>query len=518
MLLGRSVGLDIGSHSIKVVEIHQYPRRVEVTRVQSLRRPSDLGTLLTQLSDAGLEGAKIVGAIPGDRLTRRTLRFPFRDRKRLEQAVPFEIENETPFDLEDVWVDYEVSAGEGQGARVAASVVRRRDVETLLQTLRDADISLRVLDAEGLVLANLHAMLPEVGRRLLVDMGHQKTTLCLVEEGYPVAARVIPFGGAQLIEAIAAESGTGAVRAEESLVMEGIFGDGITPRSRRVGDVLERWSQAWARAMTGFEEVLGGPVEERLDGQTLVGGCARIARIDRYFEDRLGIPCSRIEIAPQGELSELLAAGDPGLLAPALALAMRGTSRARTRSNFLRDEWRPRVDLGPMARNFRPTMRLAAAALVLALLSVVGRYAIAGYRADALETRLAEMWQSSSPDAPIPESVPTALGTALRDARERADQLGLYGGNLSALDLLVEISKQVPGDLSLVFEELSIDGQVVRIRGHTPSFAAVDQLQSALGNDPNFGEIRVSEIQADAKRGGNNFSLTVGLNTGRSGR
>ena len=57
----------------------------------------------------------------------------------------------------------------------------------------------------------------------------------------------------------------------------------------------------------------------------------------------------------------------------------------------------------------------------------------------------------------------------------------------------------------------AIDGQVVRIRGHSPSFAAVDQLQASLRRDSRFDDIRVSEIQADAKRGGNTFSLTISL-------
>jgi len=55
---------------------------------------------------------------------------------------------------------------------------------------------------------------------------------------------------------------------------------------------------------------------------------------------------------------------------------------------------------------------------------------------------------------------------------------------------------------------------VVRLRGHTPSFAAVDQLKAALAKFPHFGEIRVSEIQADANRGGNTFSVTIGLTQG----
>ena len=147
----------------------------------------------------------------------------------------------------------------------------------------------------------------------------------------------------------------------------------------------------------------------------------------------------------------------------------------------------------------------------LALLSSAGRYVLADNRADAFEAQLERIWQASVPGAPVPTNVPGALKSALRDTRGRADTLGLYGGNLSALDLLTEISRLVPGDLSLIFEELAIDGQVVRIRGHTPSFAAVDQLQASLRNDPRFGEIRVSEIQADTKRGGNTFSLTISL-------
>lgn len=104
-----------------------------------------------------------------------------------------------------------------------------------------------------------------------------------------------------------------------------------------------------------------------------------------------------------------------------------------------------------------------------------------------------------------------AFRNALRDAHERAAFLGVYGGNLSALDVLTEISARVPADLKVVVEELSIDGKVVRITGHTPSFEAVDRLRAELAGFPAFGEIRVSEIQRDARRGGNTFSITIAL-------
>jgi hypothetical protein len=321
---------------------------------------------------------------------------------------------------------------------------------------------------------------------------------------------VISLGGAALLEAVSAE-GMSERDAEELIAREGLFRDALEPSSPGVAQVLERIAKEWFRALAGFETHLGGPAEEKVRSQILVGGVARVPRIDAFLAAKTGIDTRRFEVPPQQELGELIAAGDPCLFGPALALALRGTARARTRSNYLRGNWAPRVELGPLAQQFRGSALLAAAALALALLSSAGRYALADRRADALESQLRDIWTESAPGQALPSSVPSALKNSLRETRGRADTLGLYGGNLSALDLMTEISRLVPGDLSLIFEELAIDGQVVRIRGHTPSFAAVDKLQAALRGDARFGEIRVSEIQADAKRGGNTFSLTISL-------
>src|SRR4029434_4425739 len=118
------------------------------------------------------------------------------------------------------------------------------------------------------------------------------------------------------------------------------------------------------------------------------------------------------------------------------------------------------------------------------------------------------------PGKPLPANVSKALDQALRDSQQRAEFLGIYGGSFSALDVLTEISKLVPKELAVIFEEMSIDGQIVRLRGHTESYAGVDQLKTALAAFPHFGEIRVAEISADAHRGGD----SVGGSVGRSER
>ena len=67
--------------------------------------------------------ATVLSALPGDVVTWRRLRLPFRDRKRLEQTVPFELESQVPFGLDEVVVDYHVLSREKEGSDLLAGLV-----------------------------------------------------------------------------------------------------------------------------------------------------------------------------------------------------------------------------------------------------------------------------------------------------------------------------------------------------------------------------------------------------------
>ncbi len=66
-------------------------------------------------------GAKIISSIPGRFFTQHLVHFPFTDRKRLEKALPFEVEDLVPFDLGDVVIDHIILGAEGNGKGPEAS-------------------------------------------------------------------------------------------------------------------------------------------------------------------------------------------------------------------------------------------------------------------------------------------------------------------------------------------------------------------------------------------------------------
>ena len=101
----------------------------------------------------------VLSSLPGDLVSLRTFFLPFRDRKRLDQTVPFEIEAQVPFGLDDVIVDYHVLHRDRAGCNVLAALVQRRDLEAHLALLAAAGLDAKVVDLAPLATLNVLALL-----------------------------------------------------------------------------------------------------------------------------------------------------------------------------------------------------------------------------------------------------------------------------------------------------------------------------------------------------------------------
>jgi type II secretory pathway component PulL len=244
---------------------------------------------------------------------------------------------------------------------------------------------------------------------------------------------------------------------------------------------------------------------------TLFGGTAQLDRVDEILAERTRIPAARLGLPNEGH-GESLAAGDPPLLyAPAIALALRGTAQAKTRTNFLQNEFAVRIDLGRYRKDFGWTAVLAGATLALAIVSFATSTALERGRADTVEATVDRLYSEAFPEQPVPDNAIAALRRALADANDRAEFLGVYPGNLSALDVLNEISKRVPEDLEIVFEDLSIDRQMVRMKVYAQKFESADRLGAELAKFAPFARAQIGSIEKDSKRGGKRFTVTISL-------
>jgi general secretion pathway protein L len=505
------LGLDLGTHSLKAVEFRQTLRGLEAVQLRTLPRGDDampLEELLPRfVSLHGLGTENVVTALAGDHLSSRRLSFPFTERRRLNQAVPFAVEEELPFDLEDVVIDWEVTGGDRTRADVTASIASRSEVSGRLALLQAAGCPARILEAEGLVLGNLVSVFDLPGRRLLADLGHRKTTLCLLLDERAVAARTLPVGGRHLTEALAADRGLSPGDAERAKCEEGVF-DARGEAPPQVAKVLDRLAREIVHTIGAVEEAIGG---SPLDEITLFGGTALLGGLDGYLTEHTGTRAARLGLPRPDRGEGLVAGGPPILFAPAIALALRGTGHARTRMNFRQDEFALPLDMGRFLASFRSTVWFAAATVLMALLSFAVNTWVDARRAADLEAQARQLYSGLVPGKQPPANLVAGLREEVAGANERAAFLGVYRGNLSALDLLGELSRLVPQNLDIALEELSIDRQTIRMRVHAKSFQATDRLASELAKFPPFASARIGATERDAKTGGTRFSVTISL-------
>ena len=416
------------------------------------------------------------------------------------------------FDLEDVVVAWDTVGGDRNRAEVSAAVARRSEVSAAISLLREAGCDPQALEVEGLVLGNLSALFDLTGSRLLVDLGHSKTTLCLVLDGRPLLARAIACGGLAITRGIASDRNLSPADAEQLKCEAGIFETGFESASPQAVAALDRISREIIRTLSSLEPLIGGPASQKLHEITLVGGSSRLHRVDEYISERTGVAATRLALPSDPEGAGLVAAGDPLIYAQAIALGLRGTSRATSSIDFRQGEFAFRRSLGEMTREFRPTAVLAAVALSLLVLGGIHSSYLQARRAGAVEDQIAQLYGEALPNRPLPEDPLAEMRRAVRDAHARAEFLGVYRGNLSALDLLAEVSARVPRNLDVVFEEMSIDRQVIRMRVYSKSFEAADRLRSELATFAPFALARVSgEVKTDVKRGGKTFTVTISL-------
>ncbi len=518
-LFERSVlGLDVGSHGLKAVELKVSPRSLTPGQFRVHPRiDADANvaeSLQRFLAMHNLPTDQVACALPARQLSTRRLEFPFSDRRRLAQAIPFEIEAETPFDLEDIYVDWNILYADRNRGVVAATLAKREDVASALGRLEEAGCSPQVLEAEGLILANLAPVFGLEGSHLITDIGHETTTFCALIDGRPALSRSIPIAGRAMTEALMAELGLSYEDAEQRKCEGGALGRPGVPASPGVLAVVDRIAREAIRTLEAAEARQGeGPVAREAT-LTLVGGSARLDRIDKILARRTGLDTQLLRMPADSRHAKLVEGVDPVLFGPALALALRLSGETVTHMNFRQGELAFRQDFSEFfARELRPTAALVGVLVALLLVSTVSTIVLENRRAYRHEEAAVQLYSEAFPDRNDSPNDPTeALRRELAAAEERADFLGLYSGNQSALALLAELSNAIPVDLNVRITEVNIDRNLIRLDIDAEGYEAADRLTSVLSETITFQGAEVAgSVKTDRKTGGVSFDVNIPL-------
>lgn len=213
---GTTVGLDVGSSSIKAVALGPHKtlgsRRVlgqqlvELTAGDESRVPDAIRQALNGLRVPRLKGVTM--AVSGQWVVLRVVEMPTLTPDEFRQALPFEAQRSLPFNIQDVVLDGAVLGASGGSKMWVLVAACKKDVlERRLAWVKQAGCDVTTVDVDALALAN--AFLEHADHRgrtdtpALINVGAQWTNLAVLKAGVPYLVRDIPWGAEKFIQDIA---------------------------------------------------------------------------------------------------------------------------------------------------------------------------------------------------------------------------------------------------------------------------------------------------------------------------
>lgn len=216
----KAVGIDIGTHSIKAVQMSRSGGRLRIDAAGYAlvdRNQLNVDPVATQANAVreamraiSVDQSVVVGALPGQTVVIRYPRLPEMPEDQIGAALEREAGQHIPYDLSEVFLDWAlldtVMEGNNKLLKILLVAAKHEVIDSRVQTAAAADVQYSMLTVDSLALADAAESCDflRVGETVaLVNIGLSSSSIHFVKDGVSSFIRDVNWGGRELIQAIA---------------------------------------------------------------------------------------------------------------------------------------------------------------------------------------------------------------------------------------------------------------------------------------------------------------------------
>ncbi len=349
----RILGIDLGSSSIKAVELDSAFGRFEIHDYHEIPIEPDstpAETVTRWIQNRPRSPDRWVTALPSPNFTFRNLQLPTRDKKAIQSTIAFELEDDLPFPVEDTCYEFVILSNMKAGSLVHVAATLKEQVRATLLPWAKLNSEPDVVTSEAwayrAVLNQVLSPAEQEGPVLLINIGHQRTTFYLHWHGAPALIRDIPWGGQDLTLAISQKLSIPIEKAEATKINQAAIqpsGESSAPNPEQVelSDCLKDAILPFLDELRMVHLTSRSYTRKSMQRIYLAGGTSLLPGLDLWISERFGIPTQKLSA-----LSATAASGvtyseqtdSKFLLAASLAFCLVGPAR-NSLVNFRRGEF-----------------------------------------------------------------------------------------------------------------------------------------------------------------------------------
>ncbi|HKG12540.1 MAG TPA: type IV pilus assembly protein PilM [Pyrinomonadaceae bacterium] len=304
------VGLDIGSSSVKAVELTGKPGALSLVNLgfEGLQPDTVVDGQIMELNDvsgviSGLFAAnqfktdRVAAGVSGSSVIVKNIIVPQMTREELEESIDWHAEEHIPFEISDVSLDYQVVGSGADSLHVLMAACKRDFVANLKQAIQLAGKQPAVIDVDAFALQNCYEINYEPADNLavaLLNIGASTMNINILRGVRSVFTRDVSVGGNQYTALLQKELGLTYEQAEQVKRGNAVAGsfEGVD-----IDGALETVSDMLALEISKTFDFYRATADDDGSVQKILisGGGSKLKGLPEYLSNRFEIPVERLD-------------------------------------------------------------------------------------------------------------------------------------------------------------------------------------------------------------------------------
>ncbi len=318
------VGLDIGTSSLKVVELLDRRKNVELATYAEANIPNllldppngdvdaaikKLSQVILQMFDrAGVSTDAVVAALPNSIVFSTVITLPQIPAKDIEKAIHFAARDVVPADIDEMFLGWSrlgelphmengdkaknepvapaptpTRVPSNENVPIFITAAPKNIVERYQELIAATKLDLAALEVETFPLTR-SLFSSETESAMIVDIGDLATTFHIIQGGTPRLSHTIDVGGKDITKAIADASGKSTAEADQLKITHGLKPDASDSVKVAVALTMQKLVDQAQRLLELHRANEGAPIRKSV----LIGGGAKLKGIESFWTKEVG--------------------------------------------------------------------------------------------------------------------------------------------------------------------------------------------------------------------------------------
>jgi type IV pilus assembly protein PilM len=300
------VGLDIGSSSVKAVELGKKGANLQLLNLgfENLQTDTIVDGQIMELNNVSnviahifnehqIRTNRVVAGVSGHSVIVKNIVLPQMSSEELQESFSWHAEEHIPFDIADVNLDYELTGKSTETLHVLMAACKSDKIANVKQAIQLAGKQPVIIDVDAFALQNCYELnyQPKAGEVVaLLNIGAATMNINILNGSRSVFARDASVGGSQYTSLLQKELGLSFEQAEG--VKRGMpLPEGVEPRP--IQPIIETVSETLALEMkktVDFYRATAQDGEGTIQKILLAGGGSKLPGLADFLTTRFEIP------------------------------------------------------------------------------------------------------------------------------------------------------------------------------------------------------------------------------------